>query len=170
LADGVHSVTVDLAVAADDTDAVARDLRTIGGSFRWYGAATGWILRVALGRVAGERLRRRRAGVMAVGAAVDWWRIARLEPGLLVLRSEGWFPGDAWLGYRVTEGRLRQVAAFRPIGVPGFLYWKVLAPVHRIAFLRMARRRAEGGRGTGRPRTRQPRRLRSRSVMSSVTT
>jgi uncharacterized protein YbjT (DUF2867 family) len=141
LADGVYTVTVDRAVAPDDADAIARDLTTIGGSFRWYGAAAGWALRIGLGRVVGERLRRRRAAVVAVGQSVDWWRVARVEPGVLVLRSEGWFPGDAWLGYRVAEGRLRQVAAFRPAGVPGFLYWKLLVPVHRVAFARMARRR-----------------------------
>jgi hypothetical protein len=141
LADGVYTVTMDLAVPPDRWDAVARDLTTIGGSFRWYGAAAGWALRVALGRVAGERLRRRRAAAVAPGASVDWWRAARVEPGLLVLRSDGWFPGDAWLGYRLVGGRLRQVAAFRPTGVPGFLYWKLLVPVHRIAFTRMAQRR-----------------------------
>lgn len=141
LADGVYTVTVDRAVAPDDADAIARDLTTIGGSFRWYGAAAGWALRIGLGRVVGERLRRRRAAVVAVGQSVDWWRVARVEPGVLVLRSEGWFPGDAWLGYRVAQGRLRQVAAFRPAGVPGFLYWKLLVPVHRVAFARMARRR-----------------------------
>ena len=145
LADGVYSVTVDLTIHPDDEDAIARDLTTIGGSFRWYGAATGWALRVALGRLAGERLRRRTA-IVAPGASVDWWRIARVEPGVLVLRSEGWLPGDAWLGYRVVRGRLHQVAAFRPTGVPGFLYWKLLTPAHRVAFMRMARRRSGAAR------------------------
>ena len=146
LADGVYTVTTEFAVPPDRADAIARDLTRIGGSFRWYGAAAGWALRVALGRIAGERLHRRRPQVVADGAWVDWWRVARTEPGLLVLRSQGWFPGDAWLGYRVERNRLRQVAAFRPAGVPGFLYWKLLAPVHRIAFNLMARRRlrAEG--------------------------
>ena len=141
LEDGVYTVTVDLPIDPGTADAIARDLTTVGGSFRWYGAPVGWALRVALGRLAGERLRRR-AGAVEEGASVDWWRVARTEPGLLVLRSDGWFPGDAWLGYHVTQGRLRQVAAFRPKGVPGFLYWKALIPVHRIAFTRMARRRA----------------------------
>jgi uncharacterized protein YbjT (DUF2867 family) len=141
LADGVYTVTTDLPVPPDRRDAVARDLTTIGGSFRWYGAAAGWALRLALGRVAGERLRRRRAAVLVPGASVDWWRAARVEPGLLVLRSDGWLPGDAWLGYRLGEGRLHQVASFRPAGVPGFLYWKLLVVVHRVAFARMARRR-----------------------------
>lgn len=146
LADGVHSVTVDIPVPAERVDAIARDLTAIGGSFRWYGAAAGWALRVALGRLVGERLRRRGTPDLAVGASVDWWRVARLEPGLLVLRSDGWFPGDAWLGYRVAGGRLQQVAAFRPAGTPGFLYWALLAPVHRIAFARMARRRRNADR------------------------
>jgi uncharacterized protein YbjT (DUF2867 family) len=141
LADGVYTVSMAIELPAHRADAVARDLTTIGGSFRWYGAASGWALRVALGRVVGERLRRRTA-VVATGASVDWWRVVRSEPGLLVLRSDGWFPGDAWLGYHIADGRLRQVAAFRPTGVPGFLYWKLLGPVHRVAFALMARRRA----------------------------
>jgi uncharacterized protein YbjT (DUF2867 family) len=142
LADGVYTVATDVVVQPDGWDTVARDLTRIGGSFRWYGAAAGWALRVVLGRVAGERLRRRPATALAPGAAVDWWRAVRVEPGLLVLRSEGWLPGEAWLGYHLAAGRLRQVAAFRPRGVPGFLYWKLLVPVHRVAFDRMARRRA----------------------------
>ncbi len=76
---------------------------------------------------------------MGPGALVDWWRIAQAGSGDLVLRGAGWFSGDAWLGYRVGRGALRQVAAFRPRGIPGFLYWKVLAPVHRTAFEAMAR-------------------------------
>ena len=141
LADGIYAVTVEVAVPTDGEDAIGRDLRTIGGSFRWYGAGPGWALRVALGRLAGERLRRR-VGVLEAGASIDWWSVARLGTGLLVLRSDGWFSGDAWLGYRVTPGRFGQVAAFRPRGVPGFLYWKLLGPIHRVAFASMARRRA----------------------------
>lgn len=141
LSDGVYSVAVDIAIGTSDEDAIARDLTMIGGSFGWYGASAGWAVRVLLGRVVGERLRRRRPATLTTGASVDWWRVARLEPGVLVLRGDGWFPGDAWLGYRVAHGRLRQVAAFRPKGLPGFLYWKLLGPVHRVAFRQMARRR-----------------------------
>jgi hypothetical protein len=54
-------------------------------------------------------------------------------------------PGEAWLGYRLVDRRLHQVAAFRPRGLPGFVYWKLLAPVHRVAFARMARRRVRVG-------------------------
>jgi hypothetical protein len=81
------------------------------------------------------------------GALVDWWRIVRVGSGELVLRSLGWFPGDAWLGYRAGQDTLRQVAAFRPRGIPGFLYWKLLKPIHRVAFDRMARHRVHPASG-----------------------
>jgi hypothetical protein len=142
LLDGVYTVTHNVAVPADTAVAIARELETIGGSYRWYGAGPAWALRVALGHLVGERLRLRRAPILVEDASVDWWRVARSGPGFLVLRSDGWVPGDAWLGYRAEAGRLHQVAAFRPKGVPGFLYWKLLVPVHRIAFRVMAHRRA----------------------------
>jgi hypothetical protein len=141
LKDGVYSVVVEVAVPEGFDEALARDLVRIGGSLAWYGAAWGWALRLLLGRLFGEHLGRRRPDAVASGELVDWWRIVRSRPGELVLRGVGWFPGDAWLGYRVGQGSLRQVAAFRPRGIPGFLYWKVLHPVHHLAFDRMARHR-----------------------------
>ena len=141
LVDGVYSVVVDLAVPPGVAGAAARDLQEIGGTLGWYGAAVGWAGRLLLGRLVGERLRRRKPEVLEPGALVDWWRVARTAPGELVLRAVGWFSGDAWLGFRVMEGSLRQVAAFRPRGIPGFLYWKLLWPVHDLAFARMARHR-----------------------------
>jgi len=71
-------------------------------------------------RLVGEHLRRRRPAAVVPGALVDWWRVALVGSGELVLRSVGWFPGDAWLGYRARQGALHQVAAFRPRGIPGF--------------------------------------------------
>jgi uncharacterized protein YbjT (DUF2867 family) len=142
LVDGVYTVTQDVAIPTDTEVAITRELERIGGSYRWYGAGAAWRLRVALGRLFGERLRLRRAPALVEGAVVDWWRVARTEPGILVLRSDGWVPGDAWLGYRAQAGRLHQVAAFRPKGVPGFLYWKLLVPVHRVAFRVMTHHRA----------------------------
>jgi hypothetical protein len=141
LADGVYTVVVDIAAQAGVDKAVARDLEEIGGTLDWYGAAPGWALRLLLGRLVGERLRRGRPELLEQGALVDWWRVARTEQGELVLRAVGWFSGDAWLGFRVRDGSLRQVAAFRPRGIPGFLYWKLLWPVHDFAFHRMARHR-----------------------------
>ena len=139
--DGVHHVVVELALPPGREEAVAHELTTIGGSLRWYGAAPGWVARLLLGRLIGEHLRTRRADTVIEGAYVDWWQVARASPGELVLRGVGWKPGDAWLGFRVGNGRLRQVAAFRPRGVLGLLYWRLLRPVHGMAFSRMARRR-----------------------------
>jgi hypothetical protein len=141
LADGVYSVVVEVAVPPGVADAAARDLQEIGGRLGWYGAAVGWAGRLLLGRLVGERLRRGKPEFLEPGALVDWWRVARTESGELVLRGVGWFSGDAWLGFRIKEGSLRQVAAFRPRGIPGFLYWKLLWPVHGLAFDRMARHR-----------------------------
>ncbi|MFN8028553.1 MAG: hypothetical protein U0W40_19995 [Acidimicrobiia bacterium] len=65
-----------------------------------------------------------------------------------MLRGEGWFAGDAYLGYRVegvgVRPQLVQVGALRTRGVPGFLYWKLLTPVHHLVFRAMAERRVRG--------------------------
>lgn len=145
LRDGVYTVARSLAIPEGLEDQIRRDLGTIGGRLTWYGASSGWALRLVLGRLVGERLRARSAEELVPGALVDWWRIAQVREGELVLRSEEWFPGDAWLGYCVHEGSLQQVAAFRPRGVPGFLYWKLLGPVHHIVFDHMARHRIRRG-------------------------
>ena len=157
LADGVYSVVTERPVGPGEEAAIARDLGAIGGRLRWYGSAAGWAGRLALGRLFGERLRPRPAPAVVPGALVDWWRVAHVEEGELVLRSAGWAPGDAWLGYRAAGGSLRQVAAFRPQGVPGFLYWKLLVPVHRVAFAAMAHHRVRRARrGAIRERGRAP--------------
>jgi hypothetical protein len=147
LVDGVYSVVLDVNIPPGTEDVVVRDLETIGGRLSWYGAVPGWIARLALGRLVGERLRRHRPAAVVLGALVDWWRVVRVGSGELVLRSVGWFPGDAWLGYRAGQGALHQVAAFRPRGIPGFLYWKLLKPIHRVAFDRMARHRVSRASG-----------------------
>jgi uncharacterized protein YbjT (DUF2867 family) len=139
--DGVYTVVASLEVREDLEEAIQRDLRTIGGALSWYGASSGWALRLFLGRLVGENLRPRSLDSLVSGALVDWWRIVQVDETHLVLRSDGWSPGDAWLGYRIHEGSLQQVAAFRPRGVPGFVYWKMLGPLHRIVFNRMIRHR-----------------------------
>jgi hypothetical protein len=139
--DGVYTVVASLEVPVGLQEALQRDFRAIGGSLHWYGAAPGWALRLVLGRLVGERLRPQISEALIAGALVDWWRVVHIDETQLLLRSEGWFPGDAWLGYRIHEGILQQVAAFRPRGVPGFIYWKLLGPFHRIVFDRMIRHR-----------------------------
>jgi len=139
--DGVHTVVVSLAIPEGLEDSIRRDLKSIGGTLSWYGATPGWALRLLLGRLVGEKLRPRRPEALVAGALVDWWRIAQVEEAQIVLRSDGWFPGDAWLGYRIHEGSLQQVAAFRPRGIPGLIYWTMLGPFHRIVFNQMVQHR-----------------------------
>jgi len=141
LADGVYTVRRDRELAPELEAAAVEDLMRIGGSLGWYGAAAGWWLRIALGRLLGERLRPAATERLEAGAIVDWWEVLRSEPGELVLRSRGWWPGEAWLGYRVRDGKLSQVASLRPKGAGGNLYWLLLRPVHRIAFELMMKRR-----------------------------
>jgi uncharacterized protein YbjT (DUF2867 family) len=145
LLDGVYTERVEIPIEANDADAIDRDLDRIGGSLAWYGLAAGWRVRMALGRLAGERWLLRRAarveGRVEEGAEVDWWVVVRRRPGALVLRAQRWFVGEGWLGWDVRDGTLVQVGALRPKGIPGFLYWKLLQPVHRRVFEAQARHR-----------------------------
>ena len=139
LVDGVYSVVVDVAIPPGGEDVVDRDLETIGGRFSWYGAAPGWMARLVLGRLFGERLRRRRPAAVVPGALVDWWRIAGSGRASWCCGASDGSPVTPGWGTAPVKASLHQVAAFRPRGIPGFLYWKLLGPVHRVAFDRMAR-------------------------------
>ncbi|MDQ1384025.1 MAG: hypothetical protein QOG65_1404 [Actinomycetota bacterium] len=141
LRDGIYTVRVDVAVPTDTAARLDADLGRIGGRYSWYGLSLAWRARSVLGRLVGERWNLERAHPIAAGENVDWWLITRRGPGILVLRSIDWFPGEGWLGYRVTEHELTQVGALRPKGIPGFLYWKMLQPIHRRVFRALARHR-----------------------------
>lgn len=142
LTDGVYVHRVEEPVA--DATAVAANLFTVGGSAGWYGVAWAWQLRRLAGLLVGERWTLGRpGGGLFVGSTVDWWTVARLDHDALILRSCDWFPGEAWLGYELQADRLVQVGAFRPKGIPGLLYWKLLEPAHRVVFRHMARTRAK---------------------------
>ena len=138
LRDGVYTVRVEEPIGNELATRLDADLDRIGGSYRWYGLPLAWRTRARLGRLVGERWNLDRPHVMAPGEAVDWWRITRREPGNLILRSSDWFPGEGWLGYRIDDHCLIQVGALRSKGIPGFLYWKALQPVHRRVFRSLA--------------------------------
>jgi uncharacterized protein YbjT (DUF2867 family) len=42
--------------------------------------------------------------------------------------------GNRWIEWRVDQTRLTQTAFFSPRGLPGFLYWYVLYPIHWLKF------------------------------------
>jgi uncharacterized protein YbjT (DUF2867 family) len=141
LIDGVYTVRVTVPVSGSASTRLDADLSRIGGSYSWYGLTFAWKVRALLGRAAGEHWKLGLPEEIVQGAAVDWWQVARRETGILVLRATHWFPGEAWLGYQCTDHELIQVGSLRPKGIPGFVYWKMLQPVHRQVFRSLARHR-----------------------------
>jgi uncharacterized protein YbjT (DUF2867 family) len=130
---------------------------TIGGERGWYYAPWLWRIRGAidllLGGV-GMRRGRRDPNHLAVGDAVDFWRVDAYEPGRRVrLAAEMKLPGRAWLEFEVVPDGggtlIHQTAVFEPAGLFGLLYWYGLLPVHAVIFggmLREIARRSQGGR------------------------
>lgn len=121
----------------------------IGGTNGWYSAPLLWALRGWMDRVVGgvglSRGRRSRSRV-AVGDAIDFWRVEKIEPGrLLRLRAEMKVPGLAWLDLACEPAPdggsvYRQRAVFFPSGLAGRLYWLSVLPFHGFIFRGMAQR------------------------------
>jgi len=143
LADGVYAERVAVPVPDDVAEALGSDLARIGGDLAWYGVTHLWRARIAGGRLLRERWDLHRPESLVAGVGVDWWTVVTSDPSTLVLRGKGWSPGDAWIGYRVDDRELVQVGALRTKGSLGFLYWKILAPIHHLVFERLARHRVE---------------------------
>jgi len=134
-------------VAVDPARAFA-PIRRIGGDTGWYAHDGLWRLRAALDLLAGGvggRRGRPPGDALAVGDAVDFWRVEAYEPDRrLRLRAEMKLPGRAWLEFEVVpEGgggsRIRQTAQFDPLGLSGLAYWYLLAPLHAVVFAGMLR-------------------------------
>jgi len=126
-------------------------IRRIGGDNGWYAFQFLWqargLLDLLVGGV-GMRRRRRDAGQLQVGDALDFWRVERCETDrLLLLRAEMKVPGRAWLEFKVDpdgEGSvIHQTAVYDPEGLFGLLYWYVLYPAHYLVFRGMLRGIAE---------------------------
>jgi uncharacterized protein YbjT (DUF2867 family) len=144
--------TVFTDVREEDTSASQEELWSvivgIGGVNGWYSTPLLWAMRGWLDKLVGgvglARGRRRR-GSLAVGDALDFWRVEAVEPGrMLRLRAEMRAPGLAWLElYAEPHGagaRYRQRAVFFPSGLAGRLYWVGLLPFHGVIFRGMANR------------------------------
>lgn len=118
----------------------------IGGDVGYYGLNWAWKLRGVLDRLVGGvglRRGRRHPEHLREGEALDFWRVDRITPGLLLrLQAEMRLPGDAWIQWEiqpVDDGAdLIQTAIFRPRGLLGRLYWYLMTPFHSYIFPRMA--------------------------------
>ena len=116
----------------------------IGGSKGYYRGSWLWTLRGWLDRcVGGPGLRRgrRHPRHLAVGDALDFWRVAEVIPGrTLQLRAEMKLPGTAVLEFQTDSlptsprTQLTLTATFRPRGLFGLLYWYAVVPFHGYVF------------------------------------
>ena len=121
-------------------DAVCR----VGGGHGWYAGDILWRIRGWMDQlVGGPGLRRGRRDPEKVefGEALDFWRVAGLERGkLLLLHAEMKLPGIAQLEFSMEpvsdhdRTRLTMTARFRPKGVLGILYWYAVVPLHGLVF------------------------------------
>jgi hypothetical protein len=118
-------------------------IERLGGDTGWYYGNWLWRLRGLLDlAVGGAGMRRGRRDPLhvAVGDAVDFWRVEALERGrLLRLAAEMRLPGRAWLQFEIEPldgGRctIRQTALFDPVGLAGLAYWYGLYPIHSLVF------------------------------------
>ncbi len=128
---------------------VIENIWSIGGKRGWYYLGFLWELRGFLDRLVGGvglRRGRRSENNLAVGDALDFWRVlvADREEGRLLLLAEMKQPGEAWLEFCVIEEKgqnyLLQTATYRPHGLAGRLYWWAVWPFHGFIFPGMAKR------------------------------
>ncbi len=125
-----------------------RVIEGIGGDNGWYSFPLAWALRGWLDKLVGGvglRRGRRHPHRLALGEALDFWRVEQLDRGrFLRLRAEMKLPGRAWLELSAVPqdgGTLyRQRAVFFPRGLAGRLYWFAILPFHGVIFRGMALR------------------------------
>jgi uncharacterized protein YbjT (DUF2867 family) len=140
------------AVAAAPLDAVWTVVQSIGGDNGYYFLDPLWSLRGRLDEWTGGtglKRGRRHPSELALGEAIDFWRVVALEPGRrLTLLAEMRLPGSAALGFELQSlgpqrTRLTVTAYFHPAGAKGLLYWHAMAPAHAFIFPGLARAIAE---------------------------
>jgi uncharacterized protein YbjT (DUF2867 family) len=123
-------------------------ITSLGGTNGWLYADWLWRLRGGIDRLVYPRRAQGSAHEpLQAGDEIDYYRVEALEPGRLMrLHSLLRAPGDGWMEWRIEGSALKQTAYFAPRGMPGFLYWYVLGPLHRLVFrglLREIKRKSE---------------------------
>lgn len=112
---------------------------SIGGVNGWYYGTILWRIRGYIDKLfGGIGLRRGRTNPneLDAGDALDFWRViyANKSQKKLLLYAEMRLPGEAWLEFKIREGKLIQTATFRPRGLWGRLYWYSVLPFHGFIF------------------------------------
>ena len=123
-------------------EAARDDLAQVGGDLSWYGVAWAWALRLALGRLFGEKLWTRRPDRLTPGAQPTGggW-CGPIPTNWCWPRSGGSAETAGSPADRRAPPRMEQAAAFRPKGLLGLAYWWALWPVHQVVFRVMVRSR-----------------------------
>jgi hypothetical protein len=130
-------------------DTVYAVVIALGGRRGWLYSRWAWRSRGLLDRFfggVGLRRGRRHPGQLRTGDAVDFWRVEKIEENrLLRLRSELKFPGRLWLQFEILprdkdSSTLVQTFNYVPKGLPGFLYWYLLLPLHNVVLSGLAKR------------------------------
>ena len=123
-------------------EAVYRAITSLGGRVGWLYLNWLWKLRAFLDKLLGGPGLRGRSSDdrLAEGDPLDFYRVEKLVPGsMLRLKAELKAPGQGWMEWSVQPhpdggSILSQIVYFVPRGVPGFLYWYMLYPVHTLVF------------------------------------
>lgn len=126
---------------------VFKVIQRIGGNTGYYSLPRAWAVRGIMDELVGGvglRRGRRNQENLALGDALDWWRVEEIVPNqLLRLRAEMRAPGRAWLEFSVeptiTGSRYTQRAVFFPHGIAGRLYWFAILPFHGRIFSSMSK-------------------------------
>ena len=116
----------------------------LGGQRGWLTMNWLWKLRGFLDKILGGPGMRGRtsADSLSEGDILDFYQVECLIPSQLVrLRSELKAPGQGWMEWHIRDVQgstiLTQAAFFAPCGMPGFLYWSLFLPFHRLVLRRL---------------------------------
>ena len=121
----------------------------IGGERGWAKSDFLWRLRGLLDKAVGGvglRRGRRSPSRLRAGDPLDFWRVLVADKAgrRLLLYAEMKLPGEAWLQFRIVDQpdgshAVEQLAAYRPRGLAGRLYWYSVLPFHGIIFKGMVK-------------------------------
>ncbi|MCO4821515.1 MAG: SDR family oxidoreductase [Flavobacteriaceae bacterium] len=118
---------------------------SIGGETGWYYGDWLWRFRGFLDKLSGGvglRRGRTNSNSLQAGDALDFWRVlyANKNEVRLLLFAEMKLPGEAWLEFKIVNDKLIQTATFRPLGLPGRIYWYAVFPFHGFIFKGMLKK------------------------------
>ena len=114
----------------------------LGGEAGWGRYDFLWRLRGVIDKaLGGYGLNRGRRDKLSLryGDALDFWKVADIQPGKrLLLVAQMKIPGKAWLEFVVNDQGITQIAHFLPNGIWGRLYWWMVLPLHHLVFADLA--------------------------------